>query len=68
VEIHYIIGLQEEAKKYANLLGYNYISSEWYKKSYSIFDKMYEENNTKTIKNGNKKNNSILEKFKSLFN
>jgi hypothetical protein len=29
---------------------------------------MYEENNTKTIKNTNKKNNSILEKFKSLFN
>jgi outer membrane protein assembly factor BamD len=68
VEINYIIGLEEEAKKYANLLGYNYISSEWYKKSYSIFDKMYEENNTKTIKNTNKKNNSILEKFKSLFN
>jgi len=68
VEINYIIGLEEEAKKYANLLGYNYISSEWYKRSYSIFNKMYEENNTKMINNRNEKNNSILEKFKSLFN
>ena len=30
VEIHYIIGLEEEAKKYAYILGYNYRSSEWY--------------------------------------
>ena len=39
VEIHYIIGLENEAKKYASLLGYNYQSSEWYKKSYQIFNK-----------------------------
>ncbi len=32
VEIHYRIGLLEESKKYANMLGYNYNSSEWYKK------------------------------------
>ena len=30
VEVHYIIGLESEAKKYAKLLGYNYQSSEWY--------------------------------------
>ncbi|MDC3175617.1 outer membrane protein assembly factor BamD, partial [Candidatus Pelagibacter sp.] len=30
VEIYYILGLESEAKKYANLLGYNYQSSEWY--------------------------------------
>ena len=65
VEIYYIIGLDEEAKKYANLLGYNYNSSEWYKKTYSIFDKMYYEN--KIIEKKNKKK-SILDKFKSLFN
>ena len=41
VEVHYILGLKDEAKKYANLLGYNYQSSEWYEKSYSIFDKKY---------------------------
>ena len=39
VEIHYKIGLEEESKKYASLLGYNYLSSEWYKKSYKIFNK-----------------------------
>ena len=52
VEIHYIIGLQEEAQNYAKLLGYNYQSSQWYKRSYIVFDKMYEErekNNSKKI-------------------
>ena len=36
VEIYYIIGVESEAKKYANLLGYNYQSSEWYEKSFII--------------------------------
>jgi outer membrane protein assembly factor BamD len=44
VEIHYIIGLKDEAKKYAKLLGYNYQSSSWYEKSYSVFNKQYKEN------------------------
>ena len=34
VELHYKIGLENEAKKYANLLGYNYLSSDWYKITY----------------------------------
>ena len=42
VEIHYKIGLTEESKKYAKVLGYNYKSSEWYKKSYKVFNKDYE--------------------------
>ena len=67
VEIHYIIGLEDEAKKYANLLGYNYKSSEWYEKSYSIFDKMYVQNKNRNIKDKKKKSNPILKKFKSLF-
>jgi outer membrane protein assembly factor BamD len=41
VEIYYHLGLEDESKKYANLLGYNYLSSEWYKKSYVIFNKSY---------------------------
>ena len=41
VELHYNIGLENEAKKYASLLGYNYQSSEWYEKSYKIFNKKY---------------------------
>jgi len=63
VEINYHLGLQSEAKKYAQLLGYNYQSSEWYERSYSIFNESYEKN--KKIKT--KKNNIILRKFKSLF-
>jgi outer membrane protein assembly factor BamD len=46
------------------LLGYNYQSSEWYEKSFSVFNKKYKKDIIKDIK---KENNSILEKFKSLF-
>ena len=67
VETYYIMGLEEEAKKYANLLGYNYNSSEWYERSYSIFDKTYAKNKEKNIKNKKNKAGSILKKFKSLF-
>ena len=41
VEVHYTIGLVNEAEKYAQLLGYNYQSSKWYENSYSLFDKTY---------------------------
>ncbi len=41
VEIHYHIGLEEEAKKYAKILGYNYNSSEWFEQSYKILNKDY---------------------------
>ena len=64
VEINYTIGLKNEAEKYANLLGYNYQSSMWYQRSYSVFNDMYK----KKIKKENKKSNSILKKFKSLLN
>jgi outer membrane protein assembly factor BamD len=67
VEIHYIIGLEDEAKKYANLLGYNYKSSEWYEKSYNIFNKTYAKNKEKNTKNKKGITNSLLKKFKSLF-
>ena len=62
VEIYYILGIETEAKKYANLLGYNYQSSQWYEKSFIVFNKNYK------IKDIKKEDNSILEKFKSLFN
>ena len=62
VEIYYIIGLENEAKKYATLLGYNYQSSKWYENTYSVFDKNYKK---VEIKKGE---NSIIKKFKSLFN
>ena len=64
VEIHYKIGLIDESKKYAALLGYNYQSSEWYRESYKVFNKDYE----KIIKKRKKQKNkaSTLERIKSL--
>ena len=41
VEIHYYLGLENEAKKYANILGYNYNTSEWFEQSYKILNKNY---------------------------
>ena len=64
VEVYYTLGLVDEAEKYANLLGYNYQSSKWYKKSYSVFNKLYASNK---LKNDDKKENLIKRKFKSLF-
>ncbi len=43
VEIYYKIGLEEESKAAAALLGYNYGSSQWYKRSYKILNKNYKE-------------------------
>ena len=65
VEIHYLLGLKDEAKKYAKLLGYNYQSSVWYEKTYSIFDKKYEENLKKRKKEKTKRNKTY-KKIKSL--
>ena len=45
MEIHYHLGLESEAKKYAKILGYNYNSSEWFKQSYKILNKDYNINN-----------------------
>jgi len=65
VEVHYTLGLVDEALKYANLLGYNYQSSEWYKKTYGFFNKTYEKNRLKQEKKS--KENIVKRKFKSLF-
>ena len=64
VEINYKIGLIEESKKYAKLLGYNYLSSEWYKKSYKIFNQDY---SLKTAKIDKPKKKGVIKKFKKLF-
>jgi len=63
VEIHYRIGLEDEAKKYAYLLGYNYNTSEWYEKSYKIFNKNYKPVIKKIEKDKSKK--SLIEKIKT---
>ena len=63
VELHYKIGLIEESKKYAALLGYNYQSSKWYEETYKILNKDY----VKISKRENKKKEeSIIKKFKDL--
>ena len=41
VEVYYRLGLLEEAKQAASVLGYNYRSGDWYKKSYKVFNKRY---------------------------
>ncbi|MDA9725572.1 outer membrane protein assembly factor BamD [Candidatus Pelagibacter sp.] len=65
VEVHYTLGLKDEARKYAKLLGYNYQSSKWYENSYAIFNKKYKKRKTIKLKKENKKN--IFKKLKSLF-
>ena len=45
-------------------MSYNYQSSKWYEKTYSIFDKKYEENKKKRVK---KNKRGIVKKIKSLF-
>ena len=63
VELHYKLGLVDESKKYASLLGYNYQSGEWYEESYKILNKDY----VKISKKENsEKERSILQKFKDL--
>ena len=64
VEINYRLGMMEESKKYASLLGYNYKSGEWYKKSYKVFNRDYKENIPKKI---DKNKKGVIEKFKTLF-
>ena len=68
VEINYRIGLIDEAKKYAGVLGYNYDSSEWYKASYKVFNKKYEyieKINPKKLKQKDRK--KIITRFKKKF-
>ena len=50
VEIYYKIGLEEEAKATAIILGYNYNSSEWYQKSYKLLNKNYKPLKKKSLK------------------
>ena len=62
VEIYYRIGLIDEAKAAASLLGYNYNSSEWYEKSYTVLNKNY-----KPIKIQDKEENKLVDRIKKIF-
>ena len=63
VEVYYKLGLIEESKQAAAILGYNYKSGEWYSRSYKVFNKKYK---SKKIKS-KKKMGLIRRKIKSLF-
>jgi outer membrane protein assembly factor BamD len=63
VEVYYRLGLESEAKQAATILGYNYQSGEWYKRSYKVFNKKYK---VKKIEK-TKKRGLIRRKIKSLF-
>ena len=67
VEVYYTIGLVEEAEKYAQLLGYNYGSSEWYQNTYSLFNKNYKIRKNNRLQDIKKKNKKRLKKFRALF-
>ena len=72
VETYFILGLEEESKKYAKLLGYNYKSSDWYKASYKVFNKDYEFSVKKFEQIKKRDKDSIFRrfvgKFKNIFN
>tara|TARA_B100001121_G_C18598412_1_gene578256 strand:+ start:212 stop:1045 length:834 start_codon:yes stop_codon:yes gene_type:complete len=63
VELHYKVGLVNEAERYASLMGYNYQSSEWYEASYKILNSNYTKKNIK-LKDDKE---TILKKFRQLF-
>ena len=60
VEVYYRLGLEDEAKHAASILGYNYQSGEWYKRSYKVFNKKYKIKKKKEM-------GLIRKKIKSLF-
>ena len=63
VEVYYKLGLENEAKQAASILGYNYQSSTWYEKSYKVFNKKYK---PKVVKK-KKEMGLIRKKIKTLF-
>ena len=66
VEINYRLGLLEESKKYAIMLGYNFQSSDWYEYSYSVFNRNYR-NGMKELQKDKKKKVRLIESIKGLF-
>ena len=58
VEVYYRVGLIEEAKAAATILGYNYNTSEWYEQSYRVLNKNYKV----AKKVVQKKNNGLIKR------
>ena len=68
VEIYSTLGVESEAQKYATTLGYNYQSSEWYKRTYVIFNKDYDALEKEKVNREKNKSFFLLRKIKSVFN
>ena len=64
VEIYYYLGLKEEAKQYAKILGYNYNSSEWFEQSYKVLNKDYKIVKKKDLQKSKSFFTEILEKIR----
>ena len=64
VEIYFHLGLEEEAKKYASILGYNYNTGEWFQQSYKILNKNYNIPKNKKEKKERKFFDKIIELIK----
>ena len=66
VEINYKLGLLEESKRYAGILGYNYMSGKWYERSYLVLNPKYISKKEKIIKEERRSKNFLIRKFKDL--
>ena len=66
VEVNYRLGLVDESKKYANILGYNYQSSDWYKNTYKIYNTNYRDG-IKELQKDKQKKIGLIKRFKGLF-
>jgi len=62
VEIYYNLGLIEEAKQTAKILGYNYNSSKWYENSYALLNKDYHRKQKNLEKNLKEKEQGLVKK------
>ena len=63
VEIYYNLGLIDEAKKYAKILGYNYNSSKWFEQSYKVLNKDYKISKAPERKDTSLKEKNLLDKI-----
>ena len=68
VEIHYHLGLKEEANNYVKILGYNYNSSRWYEQSYKLLNKNYKLTRNFKKNDNKKKEKSFLKKIIKIIN
>ena len=67
VEVNYKLGLLDESKRYASVLGYNYKSSKWYEESYRILNPKYVSKIERIEKENKRSKNFLIRKFKALF-